>query len=184
MGPAPNERGPSLVRILVGRSRRASTAVRRSSLKTCRSCSWTSGRSAQHAAPNLADDLDLVQVPATDRGGLKPKGRPGCRWPSWWPGRSRDAAPPHTDTAPPRGPQLCQLGIGAVPHGFPFVLPGLGVRADGSPAGGSRGCARARRTQPDRKGVCEERLGRPSAGPYLNGRVKTGHLWAPQNRPV
>ena len=32
---------------------------------------------------------------------------------------------------------------------LPFVLPGLGVRADESPAGGGGGCARARRPQPD-----------------------------------
>ena len=43
-----------------------------------------------------------------------------------------------------------------------FVLPGLGIREDESSPAGGGGCARARRTQPDRSGVCEERPARPS----------------------
>ena len=61
---------------------------------------------------------------------------------------------------------LEQLGIGAVPHGFRSSFPGLGVRADQSPARGGRGRARARGAQPDRSGVCEERPVRPSAATH------------------
>ena len=49
---------------------------------------------------------------------------------------------------------------------LPVVLPGLGVRADGSPAGGGGGCARPRSAQPDRSGVCEERPVRPPAAAH------------------
>ena len=49
---------------------------------------------------------------------------------------------------------------------LPVLVPGLGVREDQSPARGGRGRARARRSQPDRSGVCEERPVRPSAAAH------------------
>ena len=61
---------------------------------------------------------------------------------------------------------LEQLGIGAVPHGFRSSFRDWASRADGSPAGGDRGCARARSAQPDRSGVCEERPVRPPAAAH------------------
>ena len=48
---------------------------------------------------------------------------------------------------------LKELGIGAVPHGFRSSFSGLGIGAYGPPAGGDRGGAGTRGSEPDRGGL-------------------------------